>query len=62
MWANFARGRISHRILLWQLVCPLNSMEIRGTITSRDDRKLLEVWLDSERGEESINTLINFIA
>ena len=24
-------------------------MEIRGIITSRGDRKLLEVWLDSER-------------
>ena len=35
-------------------------MEIRGTITSRGDRKLLEVWLNSERGGESINTLINF--
>ena len=37
-------------------------MEIRGTITSRGDRKLLEVRLDSERGGESINALINFIA
>ena len=24
--------------------------------------KILEVWSDSERGGESINTLINFIA
>ena len=38
------------------------AMEIHGTITSRDDKKLLEVWLDSKRGGESINTLINFIA
>ena len=61
MWANFVPDIIiTHS--LWQLVCPLNSMEIRGTITSRGDRKLLEVWLDSERGGESINTLINFIA
>ena len=37
-------------------------MEICGTITSRGDRKLLEVWLDSERGGESINSLIGFIA
>ena len=35
-------------------------MELLGTF--QDDRKLLEVWLDSERGGESINTLINFIA
>ena len=45
---------------MWQLVCPLNSMEIRGTIISWGDRILLEVWLYSERGGESINTLINF--
>ena len=32
------------------VVCPLNSMEICGTITSRGDRKLLEVWLGLERG------------
>ena len=37
-------------------------MEIRGTIAPRGDRKLSEVRLDSERGGESINTLINFIA
>ena len=30
-------------------------MEIRGTITPRGDKKLLEVWLDSESGGESIN-------
>ena len=37
-------------------------MEIHGTITSRGDKELLKVWLDLERGGESINTLINFIA
>ena len=60
-WANFVRDIIIIAFL-WQLVCPLNSVEIRGTITSRSDKKLLEVWLDSERGGESINSLIDFIA
>ena len=53
MWANFVRDVIIIAFL-WQLVCPLNSVEIRGTITSRSDKKLLEVWLDSERGGESL--------
>ena len=35
---------------------------MRGTITYRSDKKLLEVWLDSERGGEFINSLIDFIA
>ena len=35
-------------------------MEYCGTITSRDGRKLLEVWLDLERGGESINTFDQF--
>ena len=61
MWANFVRDVIIIAFL-WQLVCPLNYVEIRGTITSRNDKKLLEVWLDSERGGESINSLIDFIA
>ena len=60
MWANFVRDVIIIAFL-WQLVCPLNTVEIRGTITSRSD-KLLEAWLDSERGGESINSLIDFIA
>ena len=42
MWANFVRDVIIIAFL-WQLVCPLNSVEIRGTITSRSDKKLLEV-------------------
>ena len=58
---NFVRDVIIITFL-WQLVCLLNSVEIRGTITSRSDKKLLEVWLDSERGGESINSLIDFIA
>ena len=41
-WANFVRDLIIIAFL-WQLVCPLNSVEIRGTITSRSDKKLLEV-------------------
>ena len=41
---------------------PIELCEIRGTVTSRSDKKLLEVWLDSERGGESINSLIDFIA
>ena len=41
-WANFVRDVIVIAFL-WQLVCPLNSVEIRGTITSRSDKKLLEV-------------------
>ena len=61
MWANFVRDVIIIAFL-WQLVCPLNSVEIRGTIISRSDKKRLEVWLDSERGRESINSLIDFIA
>ena len=39
---------------------PINSVEIHGTITSRSDKKRLEVWLDSERVGESINSLIDF--
>ena len=61
MWVNFVHD-VKVIASLWQLVCPLNSMEICGTITSRGYKKLLEVWLDSERGGESIHTLIDFIA
>ena len=60
---NFVRDLIIIAFLIYVAVgMPLwRIVEVR-TITSRGDRKLLGVWLDSERGGESINTLINFIA
>ena len=61
MWANLVRDVI----IIAFFVAVSIPIELYGDSWNhyfRGDRKLLEVWLDSERGGESIDTLINFIA
>ena len=61
MWANFV-CEVTVSAFFVAVGMPIELYGDCGTITSQGDKKLLEVQLDSERGRESIYTLIIFIA